>query len=193
MHVEPPGHFGDNRRVIVIETERLTLRHLGASDAGFIVELLNEPSFIRNIADRGVRTIADAEAYLLAGPLASYGKFGHGLFAVTLKGQPEPLGVCGLMRRDGLEHPDLAYAFLPRYWRNGYALESATAVLQLAKNRFALRAVLAITNPDNVPSIGVLTKLGFEPRGMTRLPGETAEVRLFEVDPSSVGARMGAA
>src|SRR5258707_7086118 len=100
----------------ILETERLIIRHLTQDDGEFIFELLNEPAFVRNIADRGVRTIDDAPAYILNGPVDSYAKNGFGLFAVELKETGLPIGVCGLIRRDVLPDVDIGYALLERYW-----------------------------------------------------------------------------
>jgi ribosomal-protein-alanine N-acetyltransferase len=68
--------------VEVLSTPRLRLRHLSVQDAAFMLELLNEKPYLENIGDRGVRNLADAEAYLVSGPLASYQEFGFGLYAV---------------------------------------------------------------------------------------------------------------
>ena len=50
----------------VLETDRLLLRRLSIEDAGFILGLLNEPSYMLFIGDKGVRTINDARNYILA-------------------------------------------------------------------------------------------------------------------------------
>ena len=96
-----------NSGVHVLDTERLSLRRLGAADAEFIVELLNQPSFIANIGDRGVRTADDARRYIEDGPVASYERFGFGLFLVELKSTGEPIGICGLLKRDTLDDVDV--------------------------------------------------------------------------------------
>ena len=93
-----------------LETERLALRHLAAGDAEFLIELLNDPSFIRNIGDRGVRTVQDAHAYVQNGPAASYAKNGFGLDLVILKDTGEPIGLCGLIKRPTLDDVDIGYA-----------------------------------------------------------------------------------
>src|SRR5690349_12434898 len=111
-----------------IETARLCLRELTPDDGEFILRLLNEPSFIQNIGDRGVRTIEDARAYIVNGPIASYQKYGFGLLLVELKESGESIGICGLLKRDVLEDPDIGYALLPEFWSRGYAYESATAL-----------------------------------------------------------------
>jgi len=168
--------------VIVVETERLRLRHFTVDDGGFILRLLNEPSFIKNITDKGVRTLDDAQAYILSGPLASYQRFGFGLNQVELKDSGVPIGMCGLLKRDALEDADLGYAFLPEYWSNGYARESAAAVMAGASRTFGLRRVVAVTNTDNERSIRVLEKLGFRYEKMIIVHENEPAIKLFASD-----------
>src|SRR5688500_5360612 len=144
-----------------IETERLLLRPLGMQDTDFIIELLNDPSFIKNIGDRNVHSIEDAHGYILKGPVASYEKNGFGLCLVTLKETGESIGMCGLIKRDALEDVDLGYAYLPSYWSKGYAVEAAGATLNFGWEVIGLKRIVAITDPSNTPSNRVLEKLGF--------------------------------
>ena len=168
--------------MIVLETDRLVLRRLTLNDAPFIVELLNEPSFLRFIGDRGVRDLQTARQYLLKGPVASYEKHGFGLNLVFLKESGDPIGICGLLKRDTLPDPDLGFAFLPAHWRKGYAAESAAAILTHGRRAFGLERIVAITSPDNVASIGVLEKIGLRFERLTRLGDDPREVRLFGVE-----------
>ena len=161
-----------------IHSDRLLLRPLELGDAGFIFELVNESSFIQNIGDRGVRTLADAEKYIENGPLASYAKNGFGLMAVTLKETGEPIGMCGLIKRDTLDDVDIGYAFLPTFWSKGYAVEAARAVMGTAK-ALGLKRVVAIVDPANAGSIRVLEKLGMTFERMIRLSAEDIELKLF--------------
>ena len=163
----------------LLETPRLSLRVLTEDDAAFVLGLLNEPSFIRNIGDRGVRTIEDARAYLAQGPIASYARFGFGLYLVELKTARTPIGICGILKRDQLPEPDLGFAFLPGYWSQGYGLESATAVRDYARATFGLPRLLAIVSPANATSIRLLEKLGFGSSSLTRLTPDADEVKLY--------------
>src|SRR5713226_1802429 len=147
---------------MVLETNRLSLRRLSIDDADFILKLLNEPSFIHNIGDRGVRTIEEARAYILNGPVASYEKYGFGLWLVEAKHSGARVGICGLLKREVLEDIDIGYALLPEFWSRGYALESASAVLSYAREELRLKRVVAVVNPDNQSSIRLLEKIGFE-------------------------------
>lgn len=165
--------------MIILETERLVLRQLTPEDAEFIVELLNEPAFIRNIGDKGVRTADDARLYILSGPVASYAKFGFGLYRVELKETAEPLGICGLLKRDSLDDVDIGFAFLEKFWAKGFAYESAAAVMEYGRGVLKISRIVAITSPDNEGSIRVLAKIGLRFEEMIRMPGSTEDTRLF--------------
>ena len=166
----------------VIESPRLALHRLTTDDADFILELLNEPSFLRYIGDKGVRTREDACRYLSDGPIASYDRFGFGLYRVERRDGGEPIGMCGLLKRDSLEDVDVGFAFLPRFWSRGFAFESASAVLAHGRRTWGLKRILAITSPDNEASIRLLAKLGFRFERMARLSEETPEVKVFAAD-----------
>jgi RimJ/RimL family protein N-acetyltransferase len=166
----------------VLETERLNLRRLSKDDAEFILELLNEPSFLRNIGDKGVRNADDAIQYILQGPVASYERNGFGIWLVELKGSKAPIGMCGLVKRDGLTDVDIGFAFLPRFWARGYAHESAAAVMSYGMNVLGLKRLVAITNEDNTSSIKVLEKIGLRYEQMVRLTPDSPEIKLFAFD-----------
>ena len=148
-------------RVIVHETPRLRLRELTAGDAAFVLELVNEPAWLRFIGDRNVHSLEDAQGYIERGPAASYARHGFGLWAVEPLAGGAPLGICGLVRRESLPHADLGFAFLARHWGRGYAREAAAAVVELARERFRLTRLLALTDPQNTASQQVLERAGF--------------------------------
>jgi RimJ/RimL family protein N-acetyltransferase len=173
-----------------LETERLILRRFTPGDAAFILRLLNEPSFIENIGDRGVRTLEHAERYLRDGPIESYERHGHGLWLVALKGTAQAIGMCGLLKRDQLPDVDLGYAFLPEFWSSGYAHESTSAVLGWAALR-GIRRVLAIVSPGNAASIRLLEKLGFAFERATALKPGTPDVSLYGLRVAGVSAGGG--
>ena len=166
---------------LLITTPRLALREFTAGDADFILALLNEPSFLQHIGDKGVRTLDEARAYIETGPRASYARFGFGLYAVELRDDGQVIGMCGLVKRDALDHPDVGFAFLPRYWSKGYAFEAAAAVLQHARSALGLTRLLAITSPGNTASIQLLGRLGFCFERLQRLSADD-EVKVFASD-----------
>jgi RimJ/RimL family protein N-acetyltransferase len=166
----------------VIETERLNLRWLSPDDAEFILELLNDPSFLRFIGDKGVRTLDDARNYILNGPVDMYNRLGFGLYLTALKESGAPIGICGLIKRDSLEDVDIGFAFLPKFRAKGYAYESAAAVMDYGKHVLGLKRIVAITSPDNYASGGLLEKLGLRFERMIRLSKDAPEVRLYAFD-----------
>ena len=166
----------------VIETERLTLRQLDAGDAEFIRQLLNDPSFLRFVGDRGVRTTDDGRRYIADGPVASYARHGFGLWLVELKDAGTPIGICGLLKRDTLPDVDIGFAFLPPFRAKGYATESTSAVMAYGTAQLGLTRVVAIVNPENAGSIRVLEKLGMTFDRMVRLSDSAPEVKMFAID-----------
>lgn len=144
----------------VLRTERLRLRRFTHADAPLILELVNDPAWIRFIGDRNVRTLDDARGYLEK-PIRSYHENGFGLYLVERHADAEPLGMCGLVKRETLAHADLGFAFLERHRGQGYALEAARATLDFAHRERGMARVLAIVTPTNERSTKLLAKLGF--------------------------------
>jgi len=167
--------------MIELNTERLLVRGFDTNDAEFILELLNQPSFIQFIGDKCVRSVDDARNYIATGPIESYRRHGFGLYLVELKDRKVPIGMCGVLKRESLPDPDLGFAFLPEYWGKGYAFEAASAALDQARDFFKLARILAITNPDNDASIKLLATLGFQFERVMKLSTDSDEVKLFSL------------
>lgn len=167
------------------ESARLTFRRLELGDSGFLLRLLNEPSFIEHIGDRGVRTVEDAHRYLREGPFAMYERYGFGLWRVARRTDDAPIGMCGLLKREPLRDFDLGYAYLPDHWRQGYAFEAAQATLRDAARRFGLRRVIGIVSPGNTASVRLLEKLGMRFEGGFPLGVGEPEVLMYgrAIDP----------
>jgi RimJ/RimL family protein N-acetyltransferase len=165
--------------VKVIDTDRLVLRTFVVEDAEFLLRLLNEPSFLRFIGDRGVRSIDDAREYILNGPIESFDRHGFSLYVTELSGDGIPIGICGLLKRETLDDVDIGFAFLPEFWGNGYAYESASAVMRHARTELGLCRVVAITAPENHASKKVLEKIGMKFEGTIRLTDDGEDIELF--------------
>jgi RimJ/RimL family protein N-acetyltransferase len=163
----------------VVETERLILRRLAITDAPFILELLNQPSWLRFIGDKGVRTIADAERYILQGPMDSYKRRGFGLYMTELKDGAVPIGICGLIKRESLDDVDIGFAFLPHYWSKGYAFEAASAVMGYGIQVLKLERIVAIVTPDNERSIKLLKRIGLVFERMMKEPEDGEELAVY--------------
>lgn len=163
----------------VFTTERLALHHFTLDDAPLALELVNDPAFLRYIGDRGVRTLDDARAYLSNGPLASYARHGFGLFKVVSLSSGEPVGMCGLLKRDTLEDVDAGYAFLPAFRAQGYASEALAGLIDYARRVHDLRRLVAIVQPDNAASIRVLQRTGFAFERSIQMSADSKPLDLF--------------
>jgi len=161
------------------ETARLRITPFTLDDAPFILRLLNEPSFIQAISDKGVRTLDDACNYLRTGPMASHARHGFALSRVARKDSGEVIGMCGLIRRDGLTEVDVGYALLPEHAGQGFATEAVRAVVDNGACQFALPRVIGVVNPDNIASQRVLEQAGFAREGSVTLPGESTPIFQF--------------
>jgi RimJ/RimL family protein N-acetyltransferase len=168
--------------MLVLQTDRLTLCQLSTSDAPFIVNLLNTPSWLEFIGDRGVNTLNDARDYILNGPVASYNQFGFGLYLVKLTENNVPIGLCGLLKRESLEDVDIGFAFMPEYTRKGYGYEAASAVMTYARETLNLKRIVAITAPTNQSSINLLERLGLRYEATITLAGATSKSLLFGIN-----------
>ncbi len=165
--------------MIILETDRLILREIVETDGEFILDLLNQPSFIKYIGDRNVRSVDAAREFIKTRFIESYKKFSFGLWAVELKETNETIGICGFVKRDSLPEADIGFALLPQFERKGYAFESAAATLSYGKERLNFNRVLAITSKDNFASGRLLEKLGFTFERFIKMTHDSEEIKLF--------------
>ncbi len=173
-----------------LETERLRLRPMLETDAPFLLDVLNEPAFIRNVGDRGVRTVADAVRYMQERIIAQYERYHFGMWLVELTETSEPMGICGLIKRDNLEDIDLGFSFLERFWSRGFASEAAAAVLREGWDVIKLSRIVAIVAPHNDASVRLLEKLGFQLEKKVRLAPEEQELMLLAVEAKKGAERQ---
>ena len=171
----------------VLETPHLVLRRFSLEDDAFILELVNDPAWIEHIGDRNVRTLEDARAYLSKGALDMYERLGFGMYVVALKGSGEAIGTCGLIKREALDDVDIGFAFLPRYRGQGFALESAAAVLEHGRSAFGLKRIVAIVSPANHRSIRILERIGLTFERTVKLPGDDEEISLYAYESGASG------
>jgi [ribosomal protein S5]-alanine N-acetyltransferase len=164
---------------IVIETERLILRKFTVDDASFILGLLNTPSWLRFIGDRNVHSVEEAKQFLLNGYLKSYQTHGFGFYVAVEKSTQNPIGMCGLVKRNTLEDVDIGFAFMPEFMGKGYGFEAASTTLNYAENVLKLEKIIAIVDPENVVSIALIKKIGLQFERMVRLSADDIELMLF--------------
>ena len=166
----------------VVDTERLQLTRLSYAHCEFIFGLVNEPSFKQFIGDKEVHSLEDARRYLREGPIGSYEEHGYGLFLVSVRESAMPAGICGLVKREEFDDPDLGFAFLKRFRRLGYASESARAVLEHGFDELGLRRIIAMADPDNEPSVRLLQTLGFVYERKVRMPEDDYDINLYSLE-----------
>ncbi len=184
MHLEPndAGHANTTEATLApreVVTERLVLRRITEGEAPFLIELLNDPSFLRFIGDRGVRTLDDARSYVRNGPATSYARHGFGLWLTELKTDGTPIGICGLLKRDSLDDVDVGFAFLPAFRSCGYAFEATAAVLSHARSAYGLPRVVAVVHPENSSSRKLLVKAGMRFQRLVQLSPDENSMELF--------------
>ena len=143
-------------------TERLALRHCELFDDAFILELLNTEAWLTYIGDRKVHDEESARNYIRRVPFKSYEENGFGIYTVVHMESKKAIGLCGFVKRNYLEYPDMGFAFLPDYWRQGFAYEASKQLIQWGFENIGTKKIHAITVPGNQASIGLLTKLGFK-------------------------------
>ena len=163
----------------ILETVRLRLREFTIRDTAFIIELLNSPGWLQFIGDRNVKTKEQAKHYIEDVPLKSYIENGYGLWLVEYKNDNKAIGMCGIINRIFLDHPDIGFAFLPRDHGNGYAAEIAGATMDYAKQQLHISHITAITAKDNEKSIRLLEKIGLQFTGTVNYPGTNEELLLY--------------
>ncbi|MFJ7921580.1 GNAT family N-acetyltransferase [Lysinibacillus fusiformis] len=169
----------------ILETERLILRLQTTVDAPFILELVNDPSWIQFIGDRGVKTAEEAALYIENGAIRMYEQFGFCLYVVEKTEDQTPIGICGFVKRDNLEDVDIGFAFLPDYWGKGYAYEAASAVLAYGLETLGFNRIVAITTQDNHASAKLLERIGLQFEKVIQFSNDSEELRLFSLDDES--------
>jgi RimJ/RimL family protein N-acetyltransferase len=165
--------------MIILETERLRLEEAELTDAPFFYELMNSPTWIQFIGDRNIKTIEDAENHILNKMQPSYKEFGFGFYKIVVKANGKSVGTCGLIKRPNLDHVDIGYALLPQHEKNGYAIESATALMDHATNVLKIYPILGVTTMDNYGSHKILEKIGLKRAGTIPWGEEKEESLLF--------------
>ena len=164
----------------VLETPRLLLQEAEVCDTPFFFELLNSPNWLEFIGDRGIRELSDAENYVTNSLIKSYRELGFGLYKMVLRDNRTPIGICGLLQRDYLNHPDIGFAVLPEYERQGYTYEAAKATLEYAQSRLELHTIYAITSPHHTASQRLLGKIGMN--HIQTIRPEKEELFLFSIE-----------
>ena len=166
----------------MIKSDRLIFEQPSPEHASFIFRLLNDPDWIKYVGDRNIKTNQDAITFIEERLLALFREWGFGLWIVRQTSDKTPLGICGLVKRESLPDPDLGFAFLPEYRRQGFAREASTAVIDFASREKNLKRLLAITVSYNKPSKNLLTDLGFIFQKNIELSDDDEQLELYATD-----------
>ncbi|WDE04400.1 GNAT family N-acetyltransferase [Thalassomonas viridans] len=166
--------------MIITETSRLVLRVANLDDAPLMITLMNEPAYLENIGDKEVRNLSDAVNYLKTGPMAMQQELGFSLYCCQRKDTGQTIGLTGLIKRQGIEHPEVGYAILSEHCRQGFGLESVEGVIKHAREELKLPVLQAITSVGNTASVKLLERLEFNFQRLITLPGSSEEINLFE-------------
>jgi len=164
-----------------METERLRLRAVTVNDTELMLAVWNDPAFIRNVADRGIRTVEQAREAIEGGAQKLFEEHGYGPYCMSLKSDGSMIGICGLFKRENLEDPDIGFGVLPDFCGKGYAGEAAEAVVEHARNELGIDKLTAIVSPTNVPSISLIEKLGMKFERMITMPGDDNAICLYSM------------
>lgn len=165
--------------IVKLESDRLLIRPISIIDAAFMLQLMNSTGWLEFIGDRNVKDRTAASNYILTRIIPSYHNYGFGLYMVLLKNKNTPIGICGLVKREGLDHPDLGFAVLPEYAGQGYTSEASEIILEYADKQLQIPTVYGITTPSNMASIRVLEKQGFSFHQTVQLPLNKNEFLLY--------------
>lgn len=163
----------------IVETKRLTLDKASLNDAGFFHKLMNSTTWLEFIGDRGIRSEHEAADYIQNGLIYSYDRYGFGLYKIELKENKVPIGICGFVKRDYLDHADIGFAMLPNYEGLGFMLEAALACMSFGYNSLGLNPILAVTTFENTRSKHLLQKIGLHEIGKIKPPLFENEFLLF--------------
>ena len=165
-----------------ILTRRLRLDRICPEDASLMLAIWNDPSFVRHVGDRGVRTLEEAATALRETGLRHWEEQGYGPYRVSLRDGGDAIGICGLFKRPTLDEPDIGYALLPPYRGEGYAFEAAAAVRDSARDEMKFSRIAAIVSPDHARSIHLLENLGMSFERPIRMPDDDEDISLYAMD-----------
>jgi RimJ/RimL family protein N-acetyltransferase len=163
----------------LMESVRLRLRPVTVDDAGLMLAVWNDPAFIENVSDRGIRTVDQAREAIESGAQKLFEDYGYGPYCMSLKSDGNLIGICGLFKRENMEDPDIGFGVLPDYCGRGYAGEAAAAVVDYARNTLGISVLTAIVSPTNAPSISLIKKLGMTFERMITMPGDDDAICLY--------------
>ncbi len=145
--------------MIVLETERLTLRPFRESDLDGYAEMCADPEVMRFIGERKTMTRAEAWRHM-AMALGHWQLRGYGWWALEERNSRTFVGRAGIWRPEGWPGLEAAWTLHRAHWGNGYATEAARAALGFAFSQLQAPQVISLIDPANSASIRVAERIG---------------------------------
>ena len=147
--------------MLILETKRLSLRHLRPEDEDALFALYRDLEIRRYFPD-GTRSLDETREEI------QWFLHGHprhpelGLWATVERASGALLGRCGLLpwKIDGTDEVELAYLINKSHWGQGLATEAAHAIVQYAKTDLKLDRLICLITPGNAASARVAEKVG---------------------------------
>jgi ribosomal-protein-alanine N-acetyltransferase len=158
--------------MLILETKRLTLRHLEPDDLDALYALYRDPE-VRRFFPEGTLTLEETREEL---EWHQNGHPGHpelGLWATVLKETGQFIGRCGLLpwTIDGKFEIEIAYMIAKDFWGQGLGAEAAAGIRDYAFEHLGLMRLICLIDEENRASIRVAEKTGmaFEKTGRDEL------------------------
>jgi ribosomal-protein-alanine N-acetyltransferase len=151
----------DENKDSEIYTERLYLRKLRTDDTDCFYEIMKKEEVVKWLGNSRGKTRDETKA-LIEKYAEQWKEKGYGVWGVLDRQTGELLGDCGLNVIKETGEVEILYAFDPKYWGHGYAMEASIAALRHAFLKIKLDRIIVLAKPDNARSKNVIGKLGFK-------------------------------
>ncbi len=139
-----------------LETYRLRIRPINLDDAEFIIRLVNSEGWLKFIGNRNITDKNEAEKYIQK--ILDNQHFYYSVF--ELKNSNQPIGLVTFLNRENQDFPDIGFALLPDFEKQGYTLEACKKYIDEIIKSNVYENIIGITVHDNLKSISLLKKLG---------------------------------
>ncbi len=144
-----------------LETQRLRMRHYTKEDADAHLRVVSDAEFRRYFPPPPVyQPTRDSVLVGIGRFIEQWHQFGYGVWALELKGEGRFVGYCGLRHLPQTDEVELLYGIDRALWRTGLTTEAARASLRYGFEHMRFARVMAVTDPQNAGSRGVMEKCG---------------------------------
>jgi [ribosomal protein S5]-alanine N-acetyltransferase len=159
---------------VVATTDRCVLRLLRPEDAVPLQRLYGDPAAMQYVGSDGAARTPEQTAAGVGRLIGHQERHGFSLWAVEERESGEVIGVAGLVlvEMTGPE-VEVVYELEPAVWGRGIATECGKACLEVAFGPLGLERVVALSYPENGPSVRVMQKIGMTDDGEFEAYGRT--------------------